>query len=201
MVAGVDALRRQLTAVLCAAAGLTACGDPPPARAPAHVDRVAPRAAQLARFRDGLAPSARFAGGAATREDLVRGFIAALERRDTAALARKALTRTEFASLYYPTTPEAHPPYDLEPALMWFLIENGSARGLAAALAERGGRPLAYVGHRCDEPPRVQGRNRVWGPCIVLRLQAPGDTIAERLFGPIVERDGTFKFVSYANKL
>jgi hypothetical protein len=32
-------------------------------------------------------------------------------------------------------------------------------------------------------------------------MQAPGDTVDERLFGPIVERHGRFKFVSFANKL
>jgi hypothetical protein len=32
-------------------------------------------------------------------------------------------------------------------------------------------------------------------------VQAPGDTLEERLFGPIVEREGVFKFLSFANKL
>jgi hypothetical protein len=35
----------------------------------------------------------------------------------------------------------------------------------------------------------------------VRRVQAPGDTVRERLFGPILERGGRFKFVSYANRL
>jgi hypothetical protein len=36
---------------------------------------------------------------------------------------------------------------------------------------------------------------------VVRRLPSPGDSVSERLFGPIVERGGRFKFVSYANKL
>jgi hypothetical protein len=35
----------------------------------------------------------------------------------------------------------------------------------------------------------------------VLRVQAPGDTVEERLFGLILEREGRFKFVSLANQL
>jgi hypothetical protein len=32
-------------------------------------------------------------------------------------------------------------------------------------------------------------------------VRAPGDTATARLFGSVLERDGTFKFVSYANDL
>jgi hypothetical protein len=111
------------------------------------------------------------------------------------------LDKAEFAFLYYPTNPEALPPYDLEPALMWFLQEGSSRRGRGLLLAERAGRSLGYLSHRCNEPPSRQGKNLVWGPCFIVRLQSPGDTIAERLFAQLIERDGVFKFVSYANKL
>ncbi len=128
-------------------------------------------------------------------------FVRALERGDSAALAVLALDRAEFAWLYYPTSREALPPYDLDPGLMWFLLEGRSRQGLAHLLEERGGRPLRYLGHTCEEAPRQEGANTVWAPCVVARLQAPGDTVVERLFGAIVERRGTSKFVSYANSL
>jgi hypothetical protein len=54
---------------------------------------------------------------------------------------------------------------------------------------------------RCAEKPDSQGENVVCGPCALRRVRAPADTIDERLFGPIVERRGWYKFLTYANKL
>jgi hypothetical protein len=165
------------------------------------VDSVRPRAVELAEFRAGLEEPTHLNGGADSRDALVRGFLRALERRDTAALSGLLLTRAEFAYLYYPTNPEALPPYDLAPGLMWFLLEGNSRRGLAHLLEERGGRPLGAAWYACDETPSRQGANLVWTACVVRRLQATGDTARERLFGPIVARHGRFKFVSFANRL
>jgi hypothetical protein len=103
--------------------------------------------------------------------------------------------------LYYPTNPQALPPYDLNPDLMWFMLSSGSAKGITRALGELGGQHLGYAGYVCDSIPSRQGSNTIWGPCAV-RLHPEGrDTASERLFGLIVERDGRYKFVSYANKL
>jgi hypothetical protein len=165
------------------------------------VDSVVPIDTALARFRQGLAAPAELHPGAASLDELIATFVTRLEQGDTAGLARLALTRAEFAYLYYPTVPEARPPYELSPGLLWFMIEGNSAQGLGAALADRGGAPLGYVGHRCPMAPRQDGENTVWPLCVVRRLQAPGDTVEERLFGPIVERHGVFKFVTFANKL
>ena len=60
---------------------------------------------------------------------------------------------------------------------------------------------MAYVGYRCEGKPSVEGENTVWGPCLVQRIRAPGDTISERLFGPIIERNGVYKFITLANRL
>ena len=162
-----------------------------------------PRETEVALFREGLPepPGGVLTGGTASRDELVRRFVHALERRDTAGVRALVLTRAEFAYLYYPTNPEAQPPYDLSPALMWFMLDGNSRKGIERAFDRRGGSPLEYVGYSCEAAPSRQGANTVWAPCVVRRLQSPGDTVSERLFGPIVDRDGRFKFVSYANKL
>jgi len=165
------------------------------------VDSVVSIDTALARFRQGLEEPAELAYGAGSLDELIGTFVKRLEASDTAGLASLALTRAEFAYLYYPTVPEARPPYELSPGLLWFMIDGNSARGLRVALAERGSKPLGYVGHRCSGDPRRDGESTVWPLCIVRRLQAPGDTVEERLFGPIVERGGRFKFVTFANKL
>ena len=128
-------------------------------------------------------------------------FVEALEVLDSVTLAGLSLTREEFAYLYYPTNPQSLPPYDLSPSLFWFLLEGNGHKGLRQALEERGGKPLRYVDHVCTGEPSHEGENTVFGPCLIRRVQAPGDTVSERLFGPIIERDGRYKFVSLANKL
>jgi hypothetical protein len=165
------------------------------------VDSIVPRDTAIARFQRSLPLVTAFEGGAPSRDRLVRGFVAALEKRDTAALHALALNRSEFGWLYYPTNPEGQPPYNLTPQLMLFLVEGRNEQGLAKLLERRAGHPLHYLGYRCEGKPDQQGENTVWGPCVVLRQIEQGDTVSERLFGQIVGRDGQYKFVSYANKL
>lgn len=160
------------------------------------------RSAELQEFRAAQgAPLARLTGGASTAAELVRRFAAALERRDTTALRELALTRSEFAYLYYDTHPMSKPPYDLPPGLMWFQLQGNSSRGLRLLLAKRAGEPLAIVGHRCDAPVMYGPRNRFHGGCVVERQTAAGGVHAESLFGSILEREGVFKIVSYSNDL
>jgi hypothetical protein len=189
-------------AAACAAGDGQAAADSPAAvAAPATViDSALPRDEEIRRFRQGLAEPAALAHGAPSADSLVARFARAVEARDTAALRALRIDRAEFAYLYYPTNALARPPYDLAPGLMWFQLEGNSGRGLYHVLDERGGRPLTIVGHRCEQVTR-EGENRVYGGCVVRRLQAPGDTVQEQLFGAIVERGGTFKFVSYSNRL
>lgn len=165
-----------------------------------HVDSVVPWDTALARFRVGLAEPAGLSGGASSRDALVHAFVDGLERVDTNTLAHLTVNRAEFAYLYYPTVPEAHPPYDLSPSVMWFMLQGASRTGLRRVLEERRGAG-EYLGYTCPEAPSRHGGNAVWGPCLVRWLQAPGDTVVERLFGPIVEREGVYKFLSFANKL
>ncbi len=196
--------RAVIAGVTVLAMGAAACGrtDAATPRAAATVvDSVVPRDVALARFRVGLDSVPALEGGAPSRDALVRRFVRALEQRDTAALRALVMTKAEFAWLYYPTNPQALPPYDLAPDLMWFVLEGRSRQGIAAALETRAGRALHLVGHACDPVASREGENTVFGPCVVRRLQAPGDTVTERLFGPVIERGGSWKFVSYANKL
>jgi hypothetical protein len=180
---------------------LTACGrEGPPPEQTGVVDSAVPIAVLLDRFREGVDDPGMLTGGASSRDALVRAFVQATERADSSAFADLAISRAEFAWLYYPVLPEAGPPYELDPRLMWFMIETNSRRGLHALLQERGGRPLGYVDYSCEGERTYDGVT-LWGPCLVRRIQAPGDTVTERMFGPIVARDGRFKFVSFANKL
>ncbi|HZN99388.1 MAG TPA: hypothetical protein VFB61_16815 [Gemmatimonadales bacterium] len=192
-------------AVLAAATLLLARKAPSPSEAqvpPAGVvDSAIPREEALRRFRVGLLPTDSLEGGEGSLEALVISFVKALETRDTAAFGRLALSQREFAYVYYETNPQSLPPYDLSPSLYWFMLEGGSRGGLSKTLQNLGGIPLHYSRTRCEGEPSREGQNTVYGPCVVVRQAGHPDSLVQRLFGPIIERRGRWKFVSYANKL
>ncbi len=179
----------------------SACADDTPEQETSVVDSAVPFQERLDRFRKEIPEVAGLTGGRPSRDSLVRDFITALETSDTTALVEMALTGAEFAWLYYPTNPQAHPPYDLAPDLMWFMLQGNSERGLRRALSLYGGRDLDFRGYRCDAEPSIQGENSVSGPCTVAVIGEEGEHIDVRLLSLIVERNGSFKFVSYANSL
>jgi len=164
------------------------------------VDSAIPIEVSLERFRRNLPRPLALAGGFGTREELVRRFAKALEVRDTAALRRMVLGKAEFAWLYYPSSPLSRPPYELSPELLWFQIQGQSEKGASLLLLERAGAQLGYLSHDCASERR-EGANRIYGHCLLRRVTASGDTVGEPLFGLVLERGGTYKFVSYANKL
>jgi hypothetical protein len=170
-------------------------------RRPVHVDSVFPIEEEIRRFRATLDEQpTRLRGGASSRDSLVARFIRALERRDSVTLAEMHLSAAEFGYLYYPYTRYTREPYELKPALLWFQIQNASSRGITRALRDLGGRSLGYVDYRCEQEPEVLGEGRSWSGCRV-RCQVGGNTVEVRLFGSIFEREGHYKFISYANDL
>lgn len=162
---------------------------------------TAARDSRLIRFRSGMPAVDRLSGGASSREELASRFLQAVTARDTATLRQLVLSKAEFAWLYYPTAREALPPYDLDPGLMWFAHEGRSEGGIRAALEVLGGRGDTYLGLDCPVPARQEGRNSLWGFCRIRHRPQGGAASTDQLFGLIIERDGVYKVVSYANKL
>lgn len=190
--------------ILLALAALAACGGERSGQTSgdtAVTDTVFSREVALERFRAGLAPVESLAPVAQSRDDLVGRFMRAVETSDSAALGELLLSRAEFAWLFYPTSHQGLPPYDVTPDLMWDLLSRQSDRGIGYLLRTIGGRETGYLDYACPEAPAVEGGNRVWGDCTIRRAHSPGDTVAARLTGPILERDRRFKFVSYTNEV
>lgn len=147
-------------------------------------------------------PSAtRMNNASPSRDALVERFIKAIEVRDTAEMRAMVINDAEFIDLYYPTSMYVKAPYKQSPDLVWFLMQESGAKGSGRMLDRFGGRPANYEGYICSPEPIVRGANRFWGECAVRWTPAPGAASSLRLFGPIMERDGQFKFVSYANDL
>ena len=173
--------------------------SPPASHNPALAPGGSPADEKLAQFRAGLAAPVRLSGGAASRDALIRRFVRAVEHRDTTAIRAMVLDRSEFAYLYYPSSPYTRPPTVQEAPLAWFLLVQNSQKGVTRVFNRFGGRHVQYVGHRCDPEPSREGANLLWHGCVVdLRTSTDG-VVTRTLFGSIIERDGHFKFFSYRN--
>lgn len=166
------------------------------------VDSALPPAEELQRFRIAIggASVTALAGGGASREELARRLVRAVERRDTTDLRAMALSAREFADLVYPVSRYSRAPYRQAPAFMWAQLMHGSVTGFGRLMRDRGGQRYEYKGVLCRASPDVEGANRIWTGC-ALWLGVPGrDTVTEQWFDSIIERDGRFKIVSYANR-
>jgi hypothetical protein len=183
-----------------AACGPDAGAPPAGAGAGAVVDSAVPRDEALRRFREGLAPVDTLAGPA-SRDSLVAAFVTAVATHDTAALGRLVLDRREFAYVFYPTSPQGLPPYDLSPQMMWDLLTRQSERGVGDLLRRIGGKRPELAGYDCGPEPVREGENLIWTSCRMTLAVPPADTVAARLTGPIIERGGRYKFISYTNEL
>ena len=164
------------------------------------VDSARPIEESLRRFRQNLAASVELANAERSRDAVVRRFIRAVERSDTTDLREMVLSRSEFAWLYYPTSPHTRPPTIQPPELVWFLHLENSQKGVTRVLARFGGRSLRVRGYTCALPPRTEDGNTVWDDCL-LHLGAGRDTTSFRLFGGVIERAGRYKLFSYSNDL
>jgi hypothetical protein len=155
----------------------------------------------LRRFQTGLEEPPHLTEAFASREALTRAYLDAVARTDTAALRRIHITRAEYAFLYFPASKMMTPPYELPPEVAWLLLSAESSKGLTTVLHRFGGQELELRRVHCPGEPLREGQTIVWRDCVV-RYGGEGDSERERpLFAAIIERDGRFKFFSYATPL
>lgn len=165
------------------------------------VDSVFPIEVEIERFRAAIGdPVAGLTGGAASIDELITEFLGALAGPDTAGLKQLSMSVEEFAYLYYPETRYTRPPYEMSPGLVWFQLGSYGERGLDRAITRYGGETLVNPRHRCSDQPEIQGANRIWRDCLI-EFGEPGERTGVALFGPILEREGRFKFLTYSNGL
>jgi hypothetical protein len=167
------------------------------------VDSIFPVDEELRRFRKSLGGDSAlvFSGGSPSREALARRFVTALASSDTSEFRTMVVHGREFADLYYPVSPYSHAPYHQPPQLAWSLIQNPSTDGLTKLLRTMGGKPITYVGLRCDPHVIREGRISRYAGCLLRITDARGDTTTRLMFGSIVELGGVYKFLSYTNRL
>ena len=176
-------------------------GPRPESTAARVVDSLLSRQETLRRFQQNLTPVTRLESSYESRDSLLAAFVDALGGRDTAALASMAVSRAEFAYLYYPSTPQSLPPYDLDPGLLWHLLRQQSEQGIQRALLVYGGQRLRLLRHDCGTESSWEGENVVAGPCVLQLRDERGKQVSVRLLSQIIERGGRYKVLNYANKL
>ncbi len=162
------------------------------------VDSIFPAEEEIRRFNEGVPRPEGLTGGARSREELVRRFAAALRTSDTAALRALHVTRAEFGYLVFPESPHVRPPYKTKPLVIWMQLMSESQRGMARLLERAAGSSAQISQLRCPREPTLEGANRSWRDCTVLLSGASAEARRLHLFGPILERDGRAKFLSYA---
>lgn len=166
------------------------------------VDSILPVEEQLRRFRASIGGETvtSLQHGSASRDALVHRFMKAVVAADSVELRAMAVSAREFADLVYPESPNTRPPYQQDPALVWRTIQNPSESGFIRLVRRAGGVPVTLRSYRCDVKPASEGKNRLWGNCVLTLVGEKGDTSTHRFFGSILERGGQFKFMSYKNE-
>ena len=207
-----DELRYQLRAswIVVVAAAVWACERPVQAEsrpssdavsdaAPLLVDSILPSGEALRRFQAELPPITEFEGSAASRDDLVRSFIRALEKADTSMLRGLVVSKAEYGYLYFPSSVYSRKPYELPPEIAWLLGDQNNRKGFSRLTRRLGGKNLAFRGYECGAPA-TEGDNKFWRSCNVAYVDPViGRDVTKKLFGAIMERGGRYKFLSYAN--
>jgi hypothetical protein len=166
------------------------------------VDSIFPPAEALRRFRvssGSVRPTTLTEGDTSIRA-LFTGYVAALAARDSAAVLRFALTRAEYAWLYYDGSPEQQS--GLVPQAAWPIAESRSNVGLGRA-ADR----VSSLGNArvltatCGPTKVVLPAAELDGPCTVVLESSGGKRTTLQISRMVIQRDGRVKLVSFANDL
>jgi hypothetical protein len=166
------------------------------------IDSALPIDTLLQRFRATIPDTPTvLTGGETSPERLTRALFAALASNDTATLRALVLSRAEFAWLYYPHTIYTRPPYEFGPELLWLQLGGNSEKGVVRLLRRYGGSPLRLGALLCPDSVQQEGPNTIIAGCRVRFAAADSAARELRIFGSLLNRDGRYKFVSYANEL
>lgn len=163
------------------------------------VDSVLPSDVSLSRFLEGLDRPAGLSGGAGTTSALIGKFLDASARGDTAALNGLLVSRAEYGFFYYPTSVYSRKPYELSPDVAWLLSSQENAKAVTRLAQRLSGRRLSVSALDCGRTQR-EGANVVHSECSVSVVEG-GRSSSTRLFRSVLERNGHFKFLSYAGDL
>jgi hypothetical protein len=167
------------------------------------VDSIFPPEEALRRFRLASGPEqpTELTGGATTIKALFEAYVKALAARDSIAVLQLALTRAEYAWLYYDKSPEQAS--GLVPQAAWGLMESRSNTGLgrAASRVSGLGSPARVVSASCANVDAEVPGAELLGRCVVEIEGGRSVRTTLPLARLVMRRNGRVKLVSFANDL
>ena len=155
----------------------------------------------LHRFQSSVPGVDTLTGVSSSASALAKRFLDAVAAFDTTTLRTMHVSRAEYAHLYFPSSKMMAPPYELPPDVAWMLHASESNKGIANILRKHGGDRLALEAVRCPGEPLREGPNIIWRDCVVQYREQGGPLREAPFFAAILERNGRFKFFSYATPL
>lgn len=165
------------------------------------VDSILPVDELLRRFRAGIPEHPdTLRGASGSLDELVARWATAVSKRDAPALNAMVIDRAEFAWLYYPDSPMSKPPYEMPPGLLWSQLLANSDEGAKQLLVRFGGHEIEVEAVSCKAVKTVGG-NTMHEGCEIGGAIGGKSIGKARMFGSVIERDGRFKFLGYANSL
>jgi hypothetical protein len=128
---------------------------------------------------------------------VAEAVVAALDRKDIAALERLAVSELEFQRLVWPRQPAARPERNIPWEYAWRDLASKSRLQLRGRIAEWQPGPLTVVDISFDGDTTDYETYRVLRKSKVTLRDAAGRRTTARLFGSVIEQQGHFKVFSY----
>jgi len=131
-----------------------------------------------------------------SKDAVVEAFLAGLKARDRAAVARLALTETEFRKHVWPALPASDPAVGMPLEYLWKDMAQKNEGFASQLMAEHGGRDYRLVVVTFSGVTTDYGAFKVHRKT-TLDLTGPGGPITLRLFGSMIESGGRWKIYSF----
>jgi hypothetical protein len=128
---------------------------------------------------------------------VAEAVVAALDRRDAAALEQMAVTEAEFQRVVWPRQPAARPERNIPWEYAWRDLAGKSRVQLHGRLQEWRPGTGTVVDVGFDGETTDYGSYRVMRKSRITLRDPAGRLTTARLFGSIIEQDGRYKVFSY----
>ena len=137
-----------------------------------------------------------FAGGRDSLAGLGRAVLAALASQRADSLAALCISRREFEQILWLDFPESRPVTGLTAMDGWRPLSMRLSSGIAGALSEYGGAPLAYESVTVASGVKEYQNFRLHRGIVIAARDTTGAPVEVRFVRSIAEREGRFKIYS-----
>jgi len=164
---------------------------------PGYVPLLDPESLSVALGRRTNAPrvSRRFAGGAASLDDLGRAICRALHHASRDSLTGLCVSQREFCDILWREFPQSRPATGIPCGDAWFFVMTRNRKGCTQAVRDLGGRYYELLHVQADSIARYRNFRLYSRLTLVVRGDA-NDTLRWGWVKAVAERKGSFKIFS-----